>query len=87
MEKYPDSRTALLDWITKIKAARPAHFHDLREVFNSVDVAYDLTIFDIGGNNYRLIADVSYAVGHVYIKEFFTHAEYTQWNKAMRSKK
>ena len=85
MEEYPTSRAALLDWMVKIRAARPTHLHDLREVFNSVDTAHGLTIFDIGGNNYRLITDVVYQVGHVYIKAFFTHAEYDQWSKAMRS--
>ncbi len=86
MERHPTSKAPLLDWIVKIRAARPAHLHDSREIFNSVDVAYGLTIFDIGGNNYRLIADVVYEIGRLYIRDFLTHAEYNEWNRAMRSR-
>lgn len=84
MEKHPASKAPLLDWMVKMRAARPAQIHELREIFNSVDVAYGLTIFDIGGNNFRLITDVVYEIGRVYVKEFLTHAQYDEWNKDMR---
>jgi mRNA interferase HigB len=87
MEQHPNAKAPLMDWMIKIRAARPSHIHDLRQIMGSVDVAYNLTIFDIGGNNFRLVADVVYEVGRVYIKEFMTHAEYNEWNKQMRSSK
>ena len=33
-------------------------------------------VFNIGGNKYRLIADVHYNRGKVYIHRILTHAEY-----------
>jgi mRNA interferase HigB len=100
MTRHPNATPALTDWIIHVRAAQFANFHDLRQVFGSADVAYDLTIFlaphqhltglgrfDIAGNNYRLIADVDYAMGRIYIKAFLTHAEYDEWNKQMRKSK
>ena len=84
MIRHPNATAALTDWIIPIRAARPANFHELKDTFGSADVAHHLTIFDIGGNNYRLIADVDYAMGRVYIKAFLTHSEYDEWNKRMR---
>jgi mRNA interferase HigB len=87
MEQHAHARAPLTDWIIRIRAARPAHFHELRTVFGSVDAGHGFTIFDIGGNNFRLITDVDYATGRVYIKAFLTHAEYNVWNAQMHSSK
>lgn len=38
------------------------------------------TVFDVGGNNYRLIAFVHYRAQIVYIKHVLTHAEYDRGN-------
>jgi mRNA interferase HigB len=87
MTRHPNATPALTDWIIHVRAAQFANFHDLRQVFGSADVAYGFTIFDVSGNNYRLIADVDYAMGRIYIKAFLTHTEYDEWNKAMRKNK
>jgi len=41
------------------------------------------TVFNIGGNNYRLIAAIHYNTGVVYIRHVLTHAEYDRgaWKK------
>jgi len=36
-------------------------------------------VFDIGGNKYRIIADVVFQAQQVYIKHVFTHKEYERW--------
>jgi mRNA interferase HigB len=87
MSTYPKAQVPLIAWVIQIRAARVAHFHELKEIFNSVDTAHGFTIFDIGGNNYRLITDVDYQMGRVYTKTFLTHTEYDNWNKTMRSSK
>ncbi len=87
VEYHSYARAPLTDWIIRIRAARPAHFHELRTVFGSVDVAHGFTVFDIKGNNFRLITDVDYSTGRVHIKAFFTDAEYDVWNSKMRSSK
>ena len=34
------------------------------------------TVFNIGGNNFRLIAEISYLEKTIIINSIFTHAEY-----------
>ena len=36
------------------------------------------TVFNIGGNKYRLVVDMRYDLGRVYIRHVLTHAEYTR---------
>ena len=34
------------------------------------------TVFNIGGNKYRLIVDIRYDLGTIYIRSVLTHEEY-----------
>ena len=34
------------------------------------------TVFNIKGNQYRLIAEINYVFGRIYIRHVLTHAEY-----------
>ncbi|HMN27602.1 MAG TPA: type II toxin-antitoxin system HigB family toxin, partial [Caldilineaceae bacterium] len=49
---------------------------ELRRDFPSADQVRRLTVFDIGGNHFRLIARVEYASQRVYVRAVLTHAEY-----------
>lgn len=42
----------------------------------SADKVGKFTVFDIGGNKYRLIAAIHYNRKKVYIRHVLTHAEY-----------
>lgn len=49
---------------------------ELRKTFGSADYVRPHTVFDIGGNKYRLIAVIDYGLGLVSIVDILTHAEY-----------
>ena len=63
------------------KRAKWKHFAELKATFNSADQVAPYVVFDVGGNNYRVIAKIEYRFGKVYIAHVFTHAEYDEWNK------
>lgn len=52
------------------------NFAHLRATFPSADLVGVFTVFNIGGNNYRLIAVIHYNRSKVYIRHVLTHAEY-----------
>ncbi|AMP12489.1 hypothetical protein CPter291_0193 [Collimonas pratensis] len=64
-----------------------ANFAEFRQAFNSVDYVSPYTIFDIAGNNFRVIAAIHYNRQKLYIREVLTHAEYDRWNKKFRRKR
>ena len=51
-------------------------FAELKRVFRSVDKVGKFTVFDIGGNKFRLIAAIHYNRKKVYIRHVLTHVEY-----------
>jgi len=76
VEKYPDSANALFSWYKIISRGDYNSFNDLRKAFPHADVVGNLTVFNIGGNKYRLIAAVHYNRKIVYIRHVLTHSEY-----------
>lgn len=75
-KKHARARKSFGIWIKKCEAANWENFADIKKTFNSVDKNGDDLIFDIAGNNFRLIAIVHFQDGLLTIKEVLTHSEY-----------
>lgn len=76
--KHPTSKSALQHWYRQIKSAKFQSFAELRAIFPHADQVGKLTVFNIGGNNVRLIAAIHYNRQKVYIRAVVTHTEYDQ---------
>ncbi len=59
-----------------MKPATFRSFAHLRETFPSADIVGKLTVFNIGGNKYRLIAALHFNRQKVYIRAVLTHSQY-----------
>ena len=59
-----------------IEKNRFANWAELKATFNTVDKVGELTVFDIGGNKYRLIAYIRFERQIVYIKAVLSHSDY-----------
>ncbi|MGI8825169.1 MAG: type II toxin-antitoxin system HigB family toxin [Chloroflexota bacterium] len=51
----------------------------VRETFRHADVVGRYTIFNVGGNKYRLIVEINYKRQVIYIRDILTHQEYDTW--------
>lgn len=76
-ELHPKAQAPLTVWHARVRVAQWNEPQDVKNDFGSVDfVGDDRAIFNIGGNNYRLIARISYPYKRVMIKFVGTHKEY-----------
>ncbi len=87
-QNYPDAAEPLARWEQLVRAAAWTSLQDVRRAFPHADaVAVEsekiITIFNIGGNKYRLIVAIHYNTQCVYVLRFLTHAEYSKdlWKK------
>lgn len=46
------------DWPDWLEHAQAADFSTLQAVFNTVDWVSGYVVFDVGGNKYRIVADI-----------------------------
>jgi len=85
--RYPDSEQPLRNWHTVAKHSRFADFADLRLSFGNADYVSPYTVFDVGGNNYRVVVIVRYKDGKMFVRWVMTHREYDNWCKLYRKGK
>ena len=74
------SEIPLTEWYFKMKASSAMNVNELRTIFNSVDPVNGYTVFNIGGDNYRLITAIHYNKQYCFIRAIWTHAEYSKRN-------
>jgi len=75
-ERHPDALEPLLHWANATETVDWRTPGGVRRTFNSADFVGDLTVFDVGGKKYRVVAFVHYRQRVVYIKYVLTHKEY-----------
>jgi mRNA interferase HigB len=81
--EHSDARVPLNHWYSIVRKTDYASFAELRITFPSADQIEKFTVFNVGGNKYRLIVAIHYNRKKVYIRRVLTHAEYSRghWRK------
>ena len=75
--KHADADVPLRDWYKRTCKADWNSFADIKKTFNSVDyVGNQHYVFNIKGNDFRLIVVIKFTPQHVFIRFIGTHAEY-----------
>lgn len=79
--KHSNAKIPLLSWYYEVQRGQWSNLSDIKQVFNSVDyVGNDRFVFNIKGNNYRLVTIVIFASKKVYTRFVGTHSEYDEIN-------
>jgi len=76
-EQHPNAKGSLEAWVDEVKHANWQSAHDIKARYPRASILGNRrVVFDIKGNDYRLIVSVAYRYGAVFIKFVGTHAEY-----------
>ncbi len=80
---HPEAENSLNHWFRVAQRAEWTNFAEVRATFTTTDRVGKYTVFDVGGNNYRLIAEINYDRGKLFLRHVLTHAEYSRgkWKK------
>lgn len=74
---HNNAKVALEDWYDKTECADWETFADVKRTFGSADaVGNKRFVFNIKGNQYRLVALILFKIKKVYIRFVGTHEEY-----------
>lgn len=75
--RYPDAKQSILAWCDEIKKARWKQPADIKAQYASASILKNCrVVFNLKGNDYRLIVSVAYNTGFVFVKFIGTHAQY-----------
>jgi mRNA interferase HigB len=72
-----DAKAPLEAWHQEARRARWTSPHAIKSQFATASiVGENRVVFNIGGNKYRLVVEMQYRAGIVWVKFVGTHAEY-----------
>lgn len=74
---------AVRQWVKVVRVSRWNSFAALRRTFPSADLVTvrsgrKVAVFNLGGNDFRLLCAVHFNTGMVFALRFLTHAEYSK---------
>lgn len=74
--KYPDVKNQIEIWKETVNKAEWQNLEDIRKIYRDAEAVGNFTVFNIKGNDYRLIVGINYDNQTVFYKYFLTHPEY-----------
>ena len=81
---HPPARGPMTAWFDVVEGAAFTHFAAVRSTFNSADTVRPYTIFNVGGDGYRVVTAIHYDRQKLYIRHVYTHSEYERWSATIR---
>ena len=75
-EKHPELAGPLDMWFRLAKRAQWKSIEEVRGDFPAADGVGKFTVFNVKGNHFRLIAEVNYRTGRIFVRHILTHAQY-----------
>ncbi len=75
-EMHPDAESPLRAWYQAARRERWRGFADVRARFPHADRVGPWTVFNIGGNKYRLICAIHFNRSRIFVRHVLTHKEY-----------
>ncbi|MFP4448115.1 MAG: type II toxin-antitoxin system HigB family toxin [Bacteroidales bacterium] len=77
LSKYKQAEQALQAWIYEVRYSNWGNANELKTKYgNASIISSKRVVFNIKGNDYRLIVDIEYKLKLVFIVWFGTHKEY-----------
>lgn len=76
VEVHKGADSSLTAWYRLASRAEWKHLADVKADYPAADLVGDLTVFNVKGNDYRLITYIDYRYKQVLIKAILTHSEY-----------
>ena len=76
-DKYQKAESAIRSWIFEVRFSNWNNTAELKAKYKHASViSSKRVVFNISGNNYRLVVDIEYQLKIVFVVWFGTHNEY-----------
>lgn len=80
-EKYPIAKTQLLIWYIEFSKLDFDNFNKLKRVYGNASIInHERVVFNIKGNDFRLVVSINFSQTACYVIWFGTHKEYDKIN-------
>jgi mRNA interferase HigB len=81
IKKYPIAETQLLIWYNEFSKLDFSNFNELKKVYGNASIVNNnRVVFNIKGNDFRLVVSINFMQSACYVIWFGTHAAYNKIN-------
>lgn len=81
IKKYPIAETQLLIWYNEFSKLEFRNFNELNKVYGNASIVNNnKVVFNIKGNDFRLVVSINFMQTACYVIWFGTHKEYDKIN-------
>ncbi|HEY6330865.1 MAG TPA: type II toxin-antitoxin system HigB family toxin [Blastocatellia bacterium] len=77
-ETHPDAEGPLKAWYKTCRRSQWKTISEVRVVYPHADLVGRCTVFNIGGNKYRLVVKIEYEFRAIFVKRIMTHSDYSR---------
>lgn len=85
--EHSGTENPLKNWYRAVSTTDWKNFREVKETFGATDyVGNDRYVFNIKGNNIRIVAKIDFSFRLVFIRFIGTHQEYDSMNKKFGAK-
>ena len=77
-ERYQDAEDPLLAWYREVEKEDWSKPSQVKDKYRSASFVADRVVFNIKGNDYRLVVKINYPYRVVYVRFVGTHEEYDE---------
>ena len=77
-ELYPDAEDPFLAWYREVEKEDWTKPSQVKDKYRSASFVGDRVVFNIKGNDYRLVVKINYPYRIVYVRFVGTHKEYDE---------
>ena len=77
-------RKALARWAAVVDGASWSKPAELKQTYGNASFVKQFVVFNVKGNDFRLVATINYGSCVVSVERVMTHAEYDQWSASLR---
>jgi mRNA interferase HigB len=83
IDKHPNAMDTINNWYRMAEQADWRNYHEMKKWFGSVDaIGNDRYVFNVGGNNYRIIALIFFDIRTMYLRFVGSHNDYDKLKNA-----
>ena len=73
---HPAAEAPLRAWLRVAEHSNWGSFAEVRLAYPHADRVGRFTVFNVGGNKYRLVVDIHFNRGKLYVRHVLTHQDY-----------
>jgi mRNA interferase HigB len=79
--KHADARRWIAAWLIEVEDASWKRMADVKRRYPKASILSDnRVVFDVKGNRYRMLTQISFDFGRVAVLRIGTHADYDEWD-------